>query len=775
MTKKTYILFLFLFLVTNLWALERKITVSGTVTDSENGEDLIGAFISVSGTNVRATTNEYGFYSLTLPRGSYTLNVVYISYKSQSLSVELSGDQKINFALKPSTNELEEVVVSAERKNANVSKPEMSVERLSSKTIKAIPALMGEVDVIKAIQLLPGVQAAAEGTSGFSVRGGGHDQNLILLDEATVYNASHLMGFFSVFNNDAVHDVKLYKGDIPATFGGRLSSLMDIRTKNGNNQRLSGTGGVGLISSRLTLEGPVTDRATFLVAGRRTYADLFLKLASDKDLRQSSLYFYDLNLKFNYRIDDNNRIFVAGYLGKDNFSTNFAGMNFGNKTFTVRWNHIFSPRLFSNFTLIGSIYDYYLKTDFAENMDQDWKSQLQDYGVKGDFTYNLNARNNLKFGYNYIFHNFILGKGGGVGENSIVTRISFPKEYAAEQAMYVSNETSVGEKLTLKYGLRYGIFQNISNGEEVNYLDNYEVAYSKKYKKGKIYKTQGRLEPRFGALFQFNDEHSLKTSYSRTAQYIQVASNSSAGSPLDVWFQASQNIKPQLCDQFAFGYFRNFSNNDYEASAEVYYKDMKNVVDFKDHAQLVFNKDLEQEVRFGKGYSYGLELMLRKNTGRLSGWLSYTWSRSWRKVDEVYNESWYRSPYDRPHNVSVVLNYELNPKWTLSSNWVYTTGTPVTYPTGRYLMENKYVPIYSGRNEYRYPAYHRLDLSATCKLSKPESKVKTELNFSVYNAYGRKNPWTIFFQQEDNNPDVLYGEMLYLFSFVPSVTLNFTF
>ncbi|MDR0431101.1 MAG: TonB-dependent receptor [Tannerellaceae bacterium] len=747
---------LLLFISITLSAQEKKFTISGYVRDANSGEDLIGAEVVLSGTRTGTVSNAYGFYSLSLPPGKYTLVFSYMGYLRKEIPVELSPDVKINVDLEINARELSEVVVAATSKNANITKAEMSVEKLSAKAIKTVPALMGEVDVIKAIQLLPGVQSTSEGSSGFSVRGGGHDQNLILLDEATVYSASHLMGFFSVFNNDAIKDVTLYKGDIPATFGGRLSSLLDIRTKDGNNQRFTGTGGIGLISSRLTLESPLGSKASVLLSGRRTYADLFLKLSGDENLRKSSLYFYDMNVKVNFRVNDDNRIFLAGYWGRDKFINTFAGMDFGNKTVTARWNHIFSPKVFSNFTLIGSFYDYYLKSDISSQLNQDWKSRMNDYGFKADFSYLPNPQNNIKFGYNFIYHHFIPGEGGGIGEESLVGRISLPKEYAMEHALYAANETSVGEKLKLKYGLRYSIFQNISKGIE-------------------IYNTRQQLEPRAGINYIMNDIHSVKGSYSRTVQYIQLASNSSSGSPLDVWFQASQHVKPQLCDQFAVGYFRNFADNAYEASVEAYYKDMKDVVDFKDHAQLMGNKDIEHELRFGKGYSYGLEVMLRKNSGKLNGWISYTLSKSRRKIDDINEGNWYRSPYDKPHNISIVGNYELTPKWSVSANWVYASGTPVTYPTGRFQIENNYVPIYSGRNEFRYPAYHRLDLSATWQLSKPGKRFKHELNLSLYNAYGRKNPWTIIFRQEDNQPDVSYAEMVYLFTFIPSVTWNFTF
>jgi hypothetical protein len=755
-TKKTFYSFIFLVAATFfLSAQEKKFSLSGNIRDGGNGEDLIGAAIMVEGLKSGVITNSYGYYSLSLPKGKYKIVVSYIGYAKKDISVDLIADIKMNIDLLPEARQIAEVIVSAEGKNANVAKPEMSVEKLSAKAIKSVPALMGEVDVIKAIQLLPGVQSTSEGTSGFSVRGGGYDQNLILLDEAAVYSASHLMGFFSVFNNDALKDVTLYKGDIPASFGGRLSSLLDIRSKDGNNQKYSATGGIGLISSRLTVEGPVGKKASAIASARRTYADVFLNFSNNEDLKGSTLYFYDMNAKINYRIDDNNRIYLAGYFGRDKFGMSIAGMDFGNKTVTARWNHLFSPTLFSNFTLIGSAYDYYIKSEISEAMSQELKSGLRDYGFKADFNYMPNPVHSLRFGYNLIYHTFLPGEGGGIGSEAVIDRIKFPREYALENVLYITNETTLANRLKLKYGLRYTNFGNIESG--------------------KIVYTQQQLEPRAGITYIFDEFQSIKASYSRTAQFIQLASNSTAGSPFDLWFQASENVKPQKCDQYALGYFRNFADNEYEFSAEIYYKDMTDVVDFKDHAELMLNPEIEKELRFGRGYSYGLELMLRKSYGKFNGWISYTLSKSMRQIEDINRNNWYRSPYDKPHNISTVASYELSDKISLSANWVYSTGTPVTYPTGRFQIENTYVPIYSGRNEYRFPDYHRLDLSATWKLSSPTSRFRSELNFSLYNAYGRHNAWAIFFRQDAAKPDVSYAEKLYLFSFIPSITWNFNF
>jgi hypothetical protein len=767
---------LFFSIVADAAAQGKYFTLSGTVRDAKDGEDLIGVNIYARALKSGTVTNTYGYYSLLLPAGKHELEISSMGYVSQTITVNLSAHVTQNIRMEPSDKILQEVTIAGEQRNNNIVSPDMGVQRLSSKIIKAIPAMMGEVDVIKAIQLLPGVQSVSEGSSSFSVRGGGHDQNLILLDEATVYNASHLMGFFSIFNNEIVKDVKLYKGDIPAVYGGRLSSLMEVHTKDGNNRTFGGSGGIGTISSRLMLEGPIIrDRASFIVAGRRTYADVFLPLARNEELHNNSLYFYDLNAKINFRINNRNRVFLSGYMGDDHFANNIAGMNFGNKTFSARWNWIVTPRLFANFTLTGSQYDYYTGITFNEHISQDWKSRLRDFGSKADFSYHINPEHAVKFGYNGNYHIFFPGNGGGVGEQSIIKRFNLPQKYSGDHAAYISAESTLWGKLTLRYGLRYSVFQNIGNGEKEYLLTSYAVTDSAVYERGKVYHTHSRLEPRFGINYVINDHQSVKASYSRTAQYIQLASNSAAGSPLDIWFQVSKNIQPQINDQFSAGYFHNFSNDTYETSIEFYYKDMKHVVDFRDRANLLGNAHLDRELRFGVGKAYGVELMARKNSGTLTGWVSYTLSRSLRKIDTVNNDDWYRSPYDRPHNISAVLNYELSPKWSVSANWVYATGIPVTYPVGRFEVENVYIPIYSKRNEYRYPDYHRMDIAAVWKISKPEKRFQHELNFSLYNAYGRKNPWAIYFNQEEDNPNVSYAEMLYLFSFVPSITWNFSF
>ena len=768
---KKILLLLFVFFPCVIFA--QKATFYGNVKDSLNGEDLIGVTVYIADLKIGATTNEYGFYSLSVPKGEYSVDFSYNGYNTKTITVLAENSQKINILLEPKGKELQEVVVSSQR-NENLSRIETSVNRLNASTIKAIPAL-GEVDLIKAIQLLPGVQPVAEGSSNFSVRGGGFDQNLILLDEATVYSSSHLLGFFSIFNNDVVKDVQLYKGDIPASFGGRLSSLMDIRTKDGNNKRFGITGGIGTIASRLTLESPIfTEKVSFLASARRTYADLFLKMLKDKNLRQSQLYFYDVNAKLNWKINDNNRIFLAGYMGDDKFANNMAGMNYGNQTGTLRWNHIFSSKLFFNLTLLISNYNYGMTSSITDEMAFDWKSRLMDYGGKMDFSYMLNSKNTVKFGYQATYHTIFPGKGGGTGDNSLLHKYELPKNFSLEHAFYASHQTTLWEKLNLRYGLRFSMFHNFGNNDTICIIENYKIIGDTVMSKGKIYKTHFSFEPRVSLTYLIDKKNSLKASYSYSTQYMQIASNSAAGSPLDLWFSVSDNVKPQICQQVVLGYFRNFWNNNIEASLEIYYKNFKNVVDFKERAALMGNSKLDAELRFGKGYSYGIELMVQKKEGKINGWVSYTFSRSLRKIDTVNDNEWFRSPFDKPHNISIVANYDITKKWSVAASWVYATGQPVTYPVGRYLIGDRYVPIPSKRNAYRFPDYHRLDVSATWKISKPEKRFQNELNLSIYNAYARKNPWTIYFRQEEDNPNKSYAEMIYLFSVVPSLTWNFS-
>jgi hypothetical protein len=754
-----------------------KITVSGYIKDKSNGEELIGATVVITELGKGTVTNSYGFYSISLMPGNYSLKYSFIGYNTMERKLNLSNSITLNIELEEESTLLNEVVISREKPNANITRSEMSVARLDIKNIQRIPALMGEVDVIKAIQLLPGVKSVAEGSSGFSVRGGATDHNLILLDEATVYNASHLLGFFSVFNNDAVKDVKLYKGDLPASAGGRLASLLEVRMKDGNSKNFSATGGIGTISSRLTLEGPImSENTTFLVSGRRTYADIFLPLASNPDVRDNELYFYDLNLKLSHRINDRNRVFVSAYLGRDIFKNDFAQFGFGNKTTSVRWNHLFSDKLFLNSTAIFSSYDYFLGTPAGEPSSFVWKSHMEDYSFKMDFTYFANSNNTFRFGAQTIYHFFSPGNAKGVGDESILGEFFIPESHALEHGIYAQNEQNVGSNFLFKYGIRLSAFQNIGKATVWNFNEQYEAVGSKEIEPGVFFNTYMHLEPRLGINYIINQSQSVKTSYSRTVQYVQQASNSSAGTPLDIWFPASPNVKPQVSNQYALGYFQNFFSNSLETSAEVYYKEIDNVVDFKEFANILLNDKLEGELRTGRAESYGLELMAKVSLQKVNGWVSYTYSRVFRNIDQINNGKSYPAPYDKPHDISIVFNYEHSKKLTFSANWVYSAGVPATFPAGRYEIMGTIVPLYTNRNGYRFPNYHRLDLAMTYRPRAGRvAKWQSEWNFSVYNAYNRKNTWAINFVQDIENPNVTFAEKTYLFAIIPSITYNFKF
>jgi hypothetical protein len=755
----------------------KRYSVSGHVKSSETGEDLFGATVFVVEFSNGTVANEYGFYSVSLPQGQYSLRFSYTGYESQVHKVKVEKDIMLDIRLAPVTATLKEVEIKSERSDANVKAPEMSIVKMDVKTINKIPALMGEVDIIKAIQLLPGVQSVSEGSSGYSVRGGSPDQNLILLDEATVYNPSHFLGFFSVFNNDAIKDVKLYKGDLPAQYGGRLASVLDVRMRDGNMKRFSGTGGIGLISSRLTLEGPIIkDRTSFIVSGRRTYADLFLPLSPNQDVHGNKLYFYDFNAKINHTFNENNRVYVSGYFGRDVFKNPFAYMQLGNSTATVRWNHLFSKKIFSNFTSVYSRYEYGLGTANTDDPNSFlWVSSLQDFQVKGDFTYFLSTNNMLKFGFSSTYHVFDPGEARGTSSESLFTEYKMNHNYALESGIYISDEQDIGSRLTLKYGLRYSLFQNIGPSTVYWYDQDFKMTDSTNYASGDFYHTYSGLEPRLGITYVLDEVSSVKASYSHTYQYLQLAQNSTAGTPLDIWFPASPNVRPQVADQVAAGYFRNLMKNKIQTSVEVYYKTMHHSIDFKDHANLLLNKQLEGELRFGKAWAYGIEMMVSVPEGRLNGWVSYTWSRTWRQFGDINNGNKYPAPYDSPNDVSIVLNFDASKRISLSANWVYSTGKPVTFPTGRAVIDGAIVPIYSDRNAYRMRDYHRLDLSVTLHQKPSDKRFNWDLVLSVYNAYNRHNTWAINFVQDGSNSYSTYAEQTYLFGIIPAITFNFNF
>jgi hypothetical protein len=748
--------------------------VSGYVKDASNGETLIGAAIYVQELKTGTITNIYGFYSLSIPKGAYNLTISYVGYEPVSLQINIESSITRHIELSPNNMMLKEVVITDRRTNENVKDAQMGSVKMNTETIKKVPALMGEVDILKTLQLLPGIQNTAEGFSGFSVRGGSADQNMILLDEAPVYNASHLMGFFSVFNSDAIKDMTIYKGDIPAHYGGRLASLLDIRMKEGNSKRIEGNGGIGTISSRLTLEGPIVkDKSSVLISGRRTYADLFLPLAKDTLLHENKLFFYDLNLKANYTINNKNRIFISGYYGRDVFSfRDIFNMSWGNETKTLRWNHIFNDKLFVNTSFINSVYKYNMNIN--QGMSSfDWKANIKDYGVKGDFIWYANPQNTVRFGYNGYHHTFDPGTVRDRYNEALLTQ---SQNKSLEHILYVSNEHKISEKLNLAYGIRFSAFQNIGKTLVFKYDDQFKAVDSTLYSEGKIYNTYTGFEPRFSASYLLTPEMSLKGSYSRTRQYVQMASNSAAGMPVDMWFAASPNVKPQISDQGSVGLFRNINNNLIELSFEAYYKQMQNQIDFRDNANIYFNEKLEGEMRMGKAISYGAEFMARKQYGSFTGWISYTYSKARRTISGINNGNPYDAGHDKPHNLSIVLAYDISERVNIGATWLLTSGAPITLPTGKWEHANMTIPSYSDRNSYRLPAYHRLDLSMTIQMNKkPNPKIKNELNISCYNAYSRKNPFTIFFEEDKNQPGKMKAYQMSMFGIVPSVTWNFKF
>lgn len=776
MKHKLYFLVL-LWLSFNFSHAQTKSTISGLVKDIATGEDMIGANVFIQELGTGAATNAYGFYSITIPKGIYRVSVGYVGYESHSESIEVKSDTTINFYLKSESTELQEVVISDRSLTANVDEVKMGTEKLSISAIKKMPSFLGEVDVLKSIQMLPGVQSAGEGTTGYFVRGGTVDQNLVQLDEATVYNASHLMGFFSVFNADAVKDVELFKGGIPAQFGGRLSSVLDIRLKEGNQKDFSAAGGVGTIASRLTVEGPIQkDKSSFMVAGRRTYADLFLKASSDEELKNSKLYFYDLNAKINFKLGERDRLFISGYFGDDVFKyKNTMNWVWGNRTGTMRWNHLFNDKLFANFTLLYSNFNYALSSDNSPTSFE-WNASIKDATLKGDFSYFLSEKHNINFGVATTHHRMHPGEVTVTGEN-FTNRILIDERNAIESALYVSDDIQVSEKLSLQPGFRFSVFNNLG-GSYYKYLLASDLPVdTATYSANAIANTYVGIEPRFIARYKLNEKASLKMSYNRMYQYLHLASNTTASFPLDVYVPSSPNVKPQQADQIAVGYFRNFRDNQLEFSSEVFRKFYLNVIDFRDNADLMLNKHIEKEIVSGKGKAYGIELMLKKPEGKLNGWVSYAYSRSFRTIKEINGGAEYKARQDRPHNVNVVLSYQVRERLHLGAAWTYASGMPVTIPASRYVYDGIVVPVYGLRNDHRLPSSHRLDLSLTLdNKKKPGRTWEGSWNFSLFNAYAHKNPFTLQTRSIDDNPMKTEAVQLSIIgTIVPSVTYNFKF
>ncbi|HEY4967782.1 MAG TPA: TonB-dependent receptor [Puia sp.] len=755
--------------------LPTRYTISGTVKDKKSGEVLIGATVYLMEVSKSATSsNAYGFFSISAPSDSYTLVTSFAGYLTDTLKIRLDQNISAIVELSPKTADLEAVVVSSKRRNENVVRPLTGVQKLSVSDIKNVPVIFGEKDVLKTIQLLPGVKSAGDGNSGFYVRGGAADQNLILLDEATVYNPTHFLGFFSAFNSDAIKDLTLYKGAMPAEYGGRLSSVVDIKMNDGNNKDYHVSGGLGLIASRLTVEGPIVkDKGSFIVSARRTYADLFLKLSRDTTINQNSLYFYDLNVKANYAFNKNNRVYLSGYFGKDVFGiAGQFGFDYGNSTATVRWNHIFNSRLFSNTSFIYSNYNYNINiTSNGNNLLL--KSKIEDASLKQDFQYFLSSRSKLNFGFQ-VTHHIISPAVLNASPGSSYNPIDIQKNYSFENAVYISHEYAASDKLRLNYGLRFSSFLETGPGTFNVYDSSGNIKQTKTYESGQIVSSYYNLEPRFSASFQMNENSSVKASYTRNVQNLHLLSNSATSNPTDLWIPSSQNVQPEIADQVSLGYYRNFNDNNYEFSSEIYYKLMLNTIDYKNGAQLQANANVESQLLFGHGRAYGLELFLKKKTGRFTGWISYTLAKTEIQINGINNNDWYPARQDQRNNIALVGIYQLNKKWTFSANFVYNTGTPATFPSGKYEVNGQTTFYYTERNAYRMPDYNRLDIAATV-LGKKHEKWQGSWTFSLYNAYGRENAYAITFRDNPDNATQTQAVQLSLFRWVPSVTYNFKF
>ena len=745
-----------------------KVVLSGTVKDSQTGESIIRAIIRVKELpNIGVFSNEYGFYSISLAKGNYTISVSQVGYEMYTNNIQIDSSIINNIQLS-ANNLLKEVVVESSKKNNNLTKAQMGTETLNMVAISKVPVIFGEKDILKTLQLLPGVKSAGEGNSGYYVRGGAADQNLILLDEAPVYNASHLLGFFSTFNSDAIKDATLIKGNSPAIYGGRLSSVLDVKMKEGNNKDYVVNGGLGLISSRVSIEGPIqNDKSSFILSGRRTYADMFLK-ATEK-FKDNILYFYDLNMKANYTINAKNKIYLSGYFGKDELGLGDAfGIDWGNKTGTIRWNKIMSNKLFLNTSLIYSDYNYNVKLKNGET-NFNINSNIKDVNLKQDYTFYADPKNNLRFGFNTILHTITPSTFSGTVTNSL----SKQGRNGLENAIYLSNNYKPNNDLSLDVGLRVSAY-TLMGGDDYNIYSNGNVQSTIKLAKSSFGKTYINPEPRFTLNYRITDQNSFKAGYARNVQHLHILSNSTASSPSDQWIGNSYNIKPEISDQYSVGYVNTLNQNMFEMSTELYYKNLQNQLDYVDGAEVNTLADVESALLYGVGRAYGFEWLLKKKEGLFTGWVSYTLSKTERKINGINQNNWYNAKQDRTHDIAVVGIYTINSKWSVSGVFVYNTGDAVTFPTGKYAYQGQTLYQYASRNANRMPDNHRLDISVTYD-KKRKKKIQESWNFSLYNVYGRENAYRITFQDDPNNLSRTQIIQTSLFRWVPSITYQFKF
>lgn len=775
---------------------QEKFTLSGYVRDGSTGEELIGVTVLVKETAGGVVTNPYGFYSLTLPRGKYTIQFRYLGFKTEQKEIALDKNIEMNINLREELVELDDIVVTAQKENVNITDIQMSKNEINIQQIKKLPALFGEPDIIKTIQMMPGVVSAGEGNSSFFVRGGSADQNLILIDEAPIYDPSHVFGLFSVFNANAIKSSELYKGGIPSRFGGRLSSILEVRTKDGNNRKFGGNAGIGLLSANLMLEGPIKlgrlrgkdqeENSSFIISVRRSYIDLLLRAAKNaaknkkNEIYNNTVYFYDINAKINWRPNQKNRFFLAVYSGRDDFKLegNF-GFGWGNRTATFRWNHLFSDRLFSNTSLIASNFDFELGSDEKINGFK-WISNIQEYSFKKDLNYFISPKLTLDFGYHATYRRFTPGKVIPV-KGSAFKAIDMQREFALEHGLYAGLQHQLTDRLTLHYGARLSVLQKI--GKQTVHFYKGKLGSAKPVRTGskdfgsfENIKTYVNPEPRLSARYLLG-QASIKASYNRMVQNTHLVSGGTVPVPFNTWASSGYHLRPQIADQFALGYFRNFNDNTYEFSAETFYKDMRSVTDFADNAQLTFNQDLVTEFRQGKSRAYGLELMIQKKKGKLTGFMAYTWAKVERTIPGVNQGKTFPANHDRRNNLNLVATYEHSDKWSFGTNFTYTTGRPITLPAGSYEFGNngaRIVDIITERNGFRLAPFHRMDISATLVPRKNKGrKYKTSWVFSLYNVYSRRNPFTIYTTNTAKKGKK--ARLISLFPILPSVTYNIKF
>ncbi|WP_244620442.1 TonB-dependent receptor [Chitinophaga japonensis] len=765
---------------------QQRFTISGYVRDTTNGESLTGATIQVKGSLHGVQANAYGYYALTLPAGEYTIVCSFLGYVEQERSIRLEDDLQLNMLMAPRAYQAQEVVVTGQRKNRNVESTEMGRVEISTADAKKLPSFLGEVDVLKTLQLMPGIQAAGEGNAGLYVRGGGPDQNLILLDEAPVYNTGHLFGFFSIFNADAIRNTTLIKGGMPANYGGRLSSVVDVNMKEGNNQAFQAEGGIGLIASRFSVQGPLKkNKSSFIISGRRTYVDLLVKpfLDENSNYGRSGYYFYDLNVKANYIFSDKDRIYLSGYFGRDVFDfesgtrTFDANIPWGNTTATFRWNHVFSKKLFANTSLIYNDYRFSF-SGVQNNFDIHLSSGISDGNGKLDFDYFASQRHHIKFGGNYIYHRFTPYSASGRQDSTYFNPDNAFRKYAHEAAVYFMDDWEITPQLKLNAGVRYSAFMQI--GPYTRYVKNASGVKtdSTVYDKWEEVRSYGGFEPRAILRYAWNGQNSLKASATRNYQFIHLVTNAGTTLPTDLWVPSTYKVKPQVSWQYTLGYYRNFDDNTWETSLETYYKDMQNQIEYR-QGYTPSLTDPEEDFVFGKGWAYGAELFVHKTKGRFTGWLGYTLAWTWRKFPDLNEGKKFPAKYDRRHDLVLVANYELTRKWHLSGVFVFGSGNTTTLPEKFYMVEGNLVSDYGDINGYRMAPYHRLDLSAVYTPNRhPERRFKSSWAFSIYNAYSRMNPYFLYFDQTGNllgNTLNLRARQVSLFPIIPSVTWNFKF